>query len=224
MHSKTIEERKSALKLTKRQRAIIVGKLLGEGHLESRKGVVYRLKVEHSIRQKEYVDWLYKELKSLVRTKPYSRVQKGTLPYKNKHYVGIKYGFVTYSLASLRFYGQQFYSNSGKKVIPKIVHKLLTPLSIAIWYLDDGSYISNRHKTFIIHTSGYPRKDLRILQQALTKFGIKTKLHRQRREEGIRWRIYVLSESREKFRKMIEPIVAQIPSMRYKLGNKMPKK
>ena len=65
MHSDLIESHKSKLKLTDRQREIIIGKLLGDGHLETQnKGKTYRLKIEHSIKQREHVDWLYSNLKN----------------------------------------------------------------------------------------------------------------------------------------------------------------
>jgi hypothetical protein len=55
MNIKEIEEIKKNLKLTKKQRGIIVGLLLGDGHLETQNnGKTYRLKVEHSLEQKDY--------------------------------------------------------------------------------------------------------------------------------------------------------------------------
>jgi hypothetical protein len=64
MNLGSINNLKKKLKLTKKQKSILVGKILGDGHLETQnKGKTYRLKVEHSIEQKEYVDWLYYELK-----------------------------------------------------------------------------------------------------------------------------------------------------------------
>ena len=45
MRSKQIEEHKKTLKLTKKQKEILVGLILGDGHLETlNKGKTYRLK------------------------------------------------------------------------------------------------------------------------------------------------------------------------------------
>lgn len=216
MRSKEIEELKSRIKLSERQRSIIVGTLLGDGHLETvDKGKTYRLKITHSVRQREYIEWLYNELKNLVRTQPQRKIKKGA----NKVYE--EYWFNTYSLGSLRFYGQQFYVNS-EKVIPKIIGKLLDPLAIAVWFMDDGSYKSNRHKTYIIHTLSFKKKDLELLCRVLEKkYGVKTKLHKQNYKSSIKWRLYIFSESAEKFKNLIEPYI--LPSMKYKLGNTMPK-
>lgn len=213
MNTKEIAKRKKSLKLTKYQRELLTGKLLGDGHLETQdNGRTYRLKVEHSIKQKGYVDWFHEQFKKWTGAVPYTRVSK----------LGVKYGFATYSHGALRFYAKQFYVN-GRKVIPRLIRKLMTPTSLAIWYMDDGSWKSNRHRTFIIHSHGYKRGDLVRIQEALARLGIKTNLHKQIRDIGEYWRIYVLSESADRFRNLITPAINQIPSMSYKLGNKLPK-
>ncbi|MBI3443023.1 MAG: hypothetical protein HY007_04615 [Candidatus Sungbacteria bacterium] len=185
-------------------------------------GRTYRLKIQHSLKQKEYVDWLYRQLQPLVGAVPRMRIHSGVLPQGTKCTIAL-YGFSTYSLGILRFYGQQFYTDEKKKVIPRMLKKMLTPLAIAIWYLDDGSFKSNRHRTFIIHTHGYTVPELKNIQEVLMQYEIKTALHRQIRETKTYWRIYVISESAERFSKLITQVAREIPSMRYKLGNTMPK-
>jgi len=208
MNTKEIKEYKKHLKLTDKQRDILVGLLLGDGHLETQNnGKTYRLKVEHSLEQKDYVLWLYQEFKEWTHKQPYSKQRKNGQQST---------GFTTYSHGSFRFYGQQFYVK-GKKVVPKIIGKLLNPLGIAIWFMDDGSRKSRQHKTFIIHTLGYSKKELELLQNVLLqKFKIKTSLHKQKRKY---LRLYILSESAERFQRMIELYVKIIPSMKHKLSN-----
>ena len=216
MRSNKIEEYKKSLSLTQEQREIIVGKILGDGHLETMNGgKTYRLKIEQSAYQKDYVYWMYEIFKSWIHQEP-------KLKIKNKNDKQFfSYWFNTYASGQLRFYGQQFYPN-GKKVIPKIIKKLLTPRVLAIWFMDDGSFKSIKHRTFIIHTIGYKKRELLFVVEVLKeKFGISASLHKQ---FGNRWRIYVNSGSASKFKEVIEPYV--IPSLRYKLGyldNNMPK-
>jgi len=47
------------IKITPKQKQIIIGKILGDGHLETVNEKTCRLKIEHSYKQRAYVDWLY---------------------------------------------------------------------------------------------------------------------------------------------------------------------
>ena len=194
------------LKLTQKQREIITGLVLGDGHLETRtNGRTYRLKIEHSIIQKDYVLWLYNELKNLIPGEIYETKRD------TRHFVG----FRTYSSSVFRFYGHQFYPK-GKKVIPIMIDKIITPLALAIWFMDDGSKKSNKHKTYNIHTLGFSKKDLeRVVLVFRKKFDVQATLHNQKIHY---WRIYITSISAEKFKSIIEPYVSKISSMKDKLG------
>ena len=71
MRSKEIEEYKNELSLSKRQKEILIGLILGDGHLEKLyTPTLGRLKIEHSYKQKDYVDWIYNEFRNWVRSKP----------------------------------------------------------------------------------------------------------------------------------------------------------
>jgi len=50
-----------------------------------------------------------------------------------------------------------------------VIEKLLTPLSLAIWFMDDGSLKSTRHRTYVIHTLGYEKKEVGNVQKILLK-------------------------------------------------------
>ena len=212
MHSSEIEERKKKIKVTPLQKRILVGLLLGDGCLYSpNNGKDYRLQIENSLNQKDYVNWIYRVFKDWVRTPP--RVIKKKIGEKTY----LNYGFTTLSLAGLRFFGHHFYNSERRKRVPKTIKKLLTLEGLAVWFMDDGSRKSKRHKTYNIHALDFPKKDLRLLQKSLKeKFGIETRLHCQGKYKRMRWRIYVVSKSAKRFREMIEPFI--LPLFRYKLG------
>ena len=68
MRSRIIEEYKNKLSLTDRQKEILIGTTLGDAHLEKLyTPELSRLKIEHSFKQKEYVNWMYKMLKSNIK-------------------------------------------------------------------------------------------------------------------------------------------------------------
>jgi len=214
MNTRKLQEEKKLLKLNKRQRGIIVGLLLGDGHLETQNGGrTYRLKVEHSSAQTDYVRWLFTELREWI---------PAHAPYEKIRADGSKnIGFTTYSHGALRFYAQQFYEEKRKK-IPFRVAQMLSPISLAVWFMDDGSRKSLRHHTYIIHTLGFSRKDLIQTQQALQKvFDLSVTLHQQKQKY---WRLYIPSKSVQKFEQIIEPYVRPIESMKHKLVTLKPKK
>lgn len=210
MRSKQIEEYKKTLKLTKKQKEILVGLILGDGHLETlNNGKTYRLKVEHSLKQREYLDWLYLNFKDWINKTP--EVRKRTSLGK----IIETYGFTTYTSSILRPYAQKFYQN-GKKIIPKTIDKIITPQSLAIWFMDDGSIKSKAHKALVIHTHGYSKNDLELITKVLEqKFGLKIGMQKQ----YDKWRLYIYSESVDNFKKIISLYI--LPSMRYKFNDKL---
>lgn len=194
-------------------REVLVGLLLGDGHLETQnQGRTYRLKVEHAEAQRDYTEWLFQLFKPLCA--------QSVLYEKEKH--GRRYvGFRTRSLGTFRFYAQQFYAH-GKKSMPASIHKLLTKTGLAIWYLDDGSRKSHRHATYVLHTLGFSRKDLvRVASVLESKFKITATLHRQKQRY---YRLYIPSNSAQQFRNIVEPLATQFQSMAHKIGNIKPKK
>lgn len=199
--------------LTDEQRAILVGLLLGDGHLETRNnGQTYRLKVEHSATQADYSEWLLKQFQQFCeQTSVYQRVRADGR---------VSVGFTSKTSGIFRFYAQQFYVDK-KKRIPPLLHKLLSPQAVAVWFMDDGSRKSKVHKTYNIHTLGYTRSDLLVAQKALEKkFGIKVTLHKQKDDS---WRLYIGADTASVFTSLVKPYVTIIPSMRKKLVTHMPK-
>jgi len=188
------------------QREVLVGLLLGDGHLETQNGgKTYRLKVEHSIAQKDYAAWLFQLFLPLCeQIMLYEKEKNG------KKYVG----FRTRSIGEFRFYAQQFYT-AKKKVMPKLIGKLLSEIAISIWFLDDGSKKSARHKTYIVHSLGFSKEELMRIQKVFQeKFSIEVSLHLQKQKY---YRLYVQSKSATRFREIIEPYVLKFQSMKHKL-------
>lgn len=210
MYSRAIEQTKRQMRLTDRQREVVVGTLLGDGHLETKdEGRTYRLKIEHGAVQQLYVAWLYHELQSLVRTPPQRRERFVTLKGRTQN--SARAWFNTLSLGTLRFYGQQFY-HGGRKVVPRLIRRWLTPLALAVWYMDDGSVKSAAHRTVLLNTQAYDRQSLVRLQAALwERYRIETTQRPQ--PEGRQ--LYVTAKSADTFLQLIAPML--IPTMRYKI-------
>lgn len=206
MNTNELKQYKHTLKLTSYQRELIIGLVLGDGHLETQNhGQTYRLKIEHSLTQRAYVDWLYEQFKDWVITPPHQRQQI----INGKVY--LKYYFNTMSHGAFRFYGRQFYHQS-KKVVPKLIHRWLTPAALAVWYMDDGSLKSSHHRSRILNTQGFTKNEVNRLAQALhERWRLATQLRKQ--PEG--YQILIGGESYQDLYALLSPHI--IPSMRYKL-------
>ena len=209
MYSKEIERTKRKLKLKKFQKEVIVGILLGDAHLETQNGGrTYRLKIEQSEKHRDYVWHLYEIFKKWVLTPPQERI---------KSVDGKKYKmwwFNTISCGSFRFYAHQFYSD-GRKCVPKLIHRWLSPRAIAYWFCDDGSMKSRQSKGVIFNTQGFQRKDVdRLIAVLIEKYGLLAKKRKQ--PEG--WQIYISGKSYERFIEIVKPYI--FVGMQYKIPPK----
>lgn len=192
--------------LSEKQQAILVGLMLGDGFLEHRYKYP-RLRVDHTFKHKEYVDWLYNQFKDLCIKKPFAldRVDKRNGRIYS-HYI-----FTTITDSSLLKYRNIFYKD-GKKVIPTNLKFLLkNALSLAIWYMDDGFKRSDCNSLYLC-TSGFTLEEQKFLQEVLLNlYGFKTKIH----FAGNNTRIYFPVGSAKGFCDLIKPFV--LPVFHYKL-------
>jgi len=195
------------MELTERQKAIIVGAILGDSNLEKR-WKNPRLRFAHSVIQKEYVLWKYRELQSIASKEP--RCVKEAYWKNGKVYESWQFG--TRALLELMYYWNIFCS-TGIKIIPtSISHILIHPLSLAVWLMDDG-YKRNDCNAFRLNTDAFSFAEQQLLQSALDKnFGIQSKLHKK----GKYWNIYIPETSVFQFVELVREYI--IPSMKYKIA------
>lgn len=192
------------VKLTQRQEEILLGTLLGDGFLEQN-GKNARLKIDHKGSQKDYVLWLHKEFKSIA-LKPYQIFVQD----KRNDKVYNQWRFATYSLPLLNPWIKLFYRNR-RKIVPLMITELITPLSLAVWYMDDG-FRRTDCKGIYLCTSGYSMKEQKVLQVCLKKkFDIRTALHFAAKNV----RIYIPSSQADNFCNIVRPFI--LPSFSYKL-------
>ncbi len=189
---------KQELDLSEFQKQVLVGYLLGDGHMETwRNSQVARLKVEQSVNQRMFVDWLLEIFKDFVNTKP---------KFKNQSTY-----FNTLSCKQFFEYRKLFYLK-GKKIVPDDIKSLLTPLSLAVWFMGDGSIKSKECNGRIINTHGFTESKVNKLCFILNdKFALKTSIRRQ--QDGLQ--IYISAKSSGELTKLISPHL--LPYFNYKL-------
>ncbi len=203
-YSANIRARKQIV-LDEYQKAVIVGFILGDAHLEANWSKTnYRLCIRHSKDQENYVQWAYEVLKPLVLTPP---------QYYNKTR---SVWFRTISHSELSELHQIFYRD-GKKVIPETIAEYLShPITLATWFMDDGNIQRKQGKVsgYNLNTQSFSENENVLLAETLNRiYGICCKL--ERNHTYYRLAIYQ-RPSREIFANLVREHI--LPSMRYKLG------
>jgi hypothetical protein len=206
MNTLALRNYKASLVMTGRQKQILIGLLLGDAHLERQRGArIARLKIEHSVTQSAYVDWKYSEWRDWVRTPPKERVRRNRLGT-----VSTNVGFTTLSHVELELFRQRFYDGQ-RKIVPTDLE--LSPVSMAVWFMDDGSRKSSQCRGLYLNTQSFTPAELTLLQDVLLRdVGVETTLRRQ--ADG--WQIYIPALWAEMMCRYISNDV--LPSMRYKMS------
>jgi len=184
--------------LTQLQKSVIIGTILGDGYVRiipKRKNAL--LEINHSIKEKKYVEWKYSVLRNLVKSPPKLRKTNGNR---------VAYRFYTKQLPELTKLYRLFYRNNKKIIPPNLI---LNRVILAVWYMDDGSKCGNSN--FYFNTQQYSLDDQKKLINKLEKIGLKAKLNKDKNY----WRIRLVSKSIERFKQLVGDII--IPSMLYKI-------
>ena len=179
--------------VTSRQEEILTGSLLGDAYITKRG----QLQFEQSDNQKEYLFWKHTELAS-ISYRNISLVERF-----DKRYDKTNRAYRFWSRQYFLSWREKFYI-ANKKIVPKDIQ--LTPLALAVWYMDDGCF--SDHKC-IIATDGFSREDIEFLQHILMEmFGIKTSV-----KNGSK--LLIKRESFTTFFSTIKPYI--LSAMRYKI-------
>lgn len=188
---------------SKNQQLLVVGSILGDGCLlENWSKTNFRLSITHSQKQSEYIHWKYLQLKNFILSKPrkYDRNQSFIVRTISHPY-----------LSQLH---KVFYPK-GKKIIPNNIREYLkSPLTIAVWYMDDGNIRKTNNKVYgyYLNTQSFSYSENKKLAHAMKyNFGINCSILRNK---GY-YRLYI-GIDRNKFSDLVGEYV--IPSMRYKIG------
>lgn len=180
----------------------MIGTVLGDGYLEPH-GRGVRLQVIHSSAQEAYIRWKYEELSSLLPSPMYF--------YKNGKYSFWR--FVTRSHPFLEELRKIFYINRKKHIPDNIGKYLNNPLSLAVWFMDDGT-CDKRQGSILFETQCFCREDIEKLKECLvTNFKLNTSIHKSGKNRGLR--LYLSVKEARKFRDIVEPFV--LSEMKYKL-------
>jgi LAGLIDADG DNA endonuclease family len=160
---------------------VLIGILLGDGHLEKRgQNSNALLTITFAVRYILLAQYIYGLFVFFVNKKGFrfSEVKSGT---------GSKlFGRITVRTVNLplfTYYHNMFYrsiDNKYIKIIPLNIFDLLTPVSLAFFLMGDGNYNTVK-KVIRIYTNSYTKSEVELLSKAITeKLGIRNRVEKEK--------------------------------------------
>jgi len=187
--------------LTQKQKEFVIGSLLGDGHIS--KGKLKRFAVCHGEKQLDYLKYKKDLLSNFITTDIHKTIQKtrnSTL-----------YSITTIGHKDFEFFHNLFYKD--KKIIKEELINLITPYSIAIWFMDDGN---TRKYNMKLCTESFTKEENEVLTKIFDKFDIICNVYKYNNREKKYYYLTFNKENSIKLSKLIKPYI--IPSMGYKLS------
>ena len=196
------------ISLSREQKSILFGTILGDGYLQKTGKKNARLRLEHGGKQKEYLLWKVSAFKNLFQGKPV--FVKRVHPKTKKMYE--YWRFQSNSTPELGKMQRLFYKN-GKKIIPSNFQELFKePLSLAVWFMDDGYYYPRDNNAYL-YLGKLSLDETKIVQDTLiNNLRLKTKILDKKQEGFV---IYFSPSETQKLKTIIGPYI--IPCLMYKI-------
>lgn len=162
-----------------------------------RKKLNAHLEINHCFAQKALVDWIFSKFKNLVLTEPKWRRGNGRRE---------AYRFTTQSLPVLTPYYDKFFPKR-KKIVPFGLK--LDALSLAVWFMDDGS---KSRSSVYLNTQQYSKNEqVQLINLIKSQFNIDSTLNKDKEY----FRIRVRTRSIKRFIELVEKLI--LPEFKYKL-------
>lgn len=196
---------------------ILFGSLLGDGSLQlPKRGLNAKFGFTQSLIHEEYFNHVFSIFCNLnlcsASFKPYDYFDSRT----NKIYTTLS--FRTYALPLFTSAYNNWYLNKVKVIPFEFIH-LLTPLALAHWIMQDGTYVKNGG--IRLSTDSFSSQEVTKLAEYLTtKYNFKCTIHTVKSSNKTKTyhRLYISGYSLPLLRDLVLPYM--VPSMLYKLGIK----
>lgn len=211
--------RKITKKLSKEQKSLLIGLLLGDGTISSN----YVFKLSHSETQREFLEWKVKLLNKFGIKNNGIKEYISTCGYNTGKNVLYSQMSLNPTIKALR---RTVYV--PKKTITRRLLNWLNPLGLAIWYMDDGCINVNTSKqrssiqhTIKIATCIDEETVNIIIQYFLEVWNIKFRPFKEGKGT------FSIASSSEKdcenFINIVKPYIEQVPSLLYKIRDNFTK-
>lgn len=194
-----------AVPFTQFQKDVAVGSLLGDAYLRP-SGNSFSLSFTHGEKQKAYLEWKLSVFDNFVATKDFyksTREFRGNAP---------TYTFSTINHPYLKELHDLCYPDGVKRVTWDWLD-LLSPLSLAVWYMDDGS-LNKRYGTVVLCTNCFSLDEhATLIDFFVSRFGIEPKVEPRRNGQVC---LRINASQSKAFRDIVAPHIPDC--MAYKLG------
>lgn len=194
--------------MTKQTKNAIIGTLLGDGWLEKQSNsgkALFRIKARSD--KLAYLKWLRGKLIKL-NPSPIKQIKAANQCY-----------FYTETRKDIGDMYSQFYPN-GVKVVPKaLLHEMNHPMSLAIWYQEDGTLDrSSNHFNALFATHCFSYSKCQLLVRVLKRqYNLDASVHKTTGRGKQYYRIYILAKSMPRFIKLVTPYIQK--PFHYKITN-----
>lgn len=211
--------RRITKKLSKEQKSLLIGLLLGDGTISSN----YVFKLSHSEAQREFLEWKIDLLNKFGFKNNGVKEYISTCGYNKGNKVLYSQMSLNPTIKALR---RTVYT--PKKHITRRLLNWLTPIGLAIWYMDDGCINVNtsKQRSSIQHTIKIATcVDLDTAQVIIDYFKEVWDVQFRPFKEGKG--TYSIASSTESdcaaFIQIIRPYIEQVPSLLYKIRDNFTK-
>ena len=217
---------KNSFKLSEKQKYVLLGTLLGDGSL-NRRGIYYRLHIKHSYKQISLVEHkreIFSNITNMLIRVFFQKV-------KDKDYKFCE--FVTLTHPEFSKYRKLFYNSiqenpdligdklnadmssegchkgKNKVISQKLKQQLNNPLSLAMWFMDDGCA---EYAGVSLNTQCFSLKEVKLLSYILKEnFGLDSTIRKNKNG----WIIYIPKNNLSKFTNIVKKYL--LPDFLYKL-------
>jgi hypothetical protein len=194
------------------QRDLLIGSLLGDGNLRFlRENLEATFTIDHSLKQEDYVWYKYRILKDWVLTEPriFTRIYHKD---REKMLSSVRFSSISHSVFTSWY---DIFYQEGRKIIPENIEEILvSPFSLAVWFMDDGN---KNHQAVFLNTQQFLLDEQELLRECLLKnFGLHSTMNKHWVYNGKQlYRIRITTESTKELRRLTQEFI--LPSLKYKL-------
>lgn len=196
------------MNLSKKQKAAIIGMILGDGYLQPTGKKNARLRLEHKKDHASYLLWKVRLLPELFQGGPVFLERIHPLTKRMYSYARHQSN-ASPALGKLR---RLFYP-SGKKYIPENLENFLRDdIAFAIWFYDDGYYYK-RDRCSYIYLGTVSKKEAEVASYAILKrFSLSSRVLDKKNKGFV---LYFSSDQNQKIKHIVEKY--NVPVMAYKI-------